>query len=87
MVQTEQNKYGLSGKFTANDGKADELASILLKASKLVSTAKGCQLYIISKDPQNENHVWVTEVWDSKADHNHSLHVEGVRELISKAIP
>jgi hypothetical protein len=31
--------------------------------------------------------VWVTEVWDSKEDDDNSLHVEGVRALISRAMP
>ncbi|MCC9165212.1 antibiotic biosynthesis monooxygenase [Pontibacter sp. XAAS-A31] len=60
---------------------------MLLKASALVATAKGCRLYIVSKDNSEENAVWVTEVWDSKDDHNNSLNVEGVRELISQAMP
>lgn len=77
MTQTDQNKYGLSGKFTAKDGKADEL----------VSTAKGCHLYILSRDTQNEHDIWVTEVWDSKKDHDNSLQLDGVKELISKALP
>ena len=39
------NKYGLQGALKARPGKGNELADILLKASKLVSDATGC--YII----------------------------------------
>lgn len=81
------NKYLLHGKLTATDGNGGKLTSILLDASKLVSTAKGCNLFVISKDNINNNAVWVTEIWDSKEDHDNSLKVEGVRELISQAIP
>jgi quinol monooxygenase YgiN len=81
------NKYGLHGKLKATEGKGDELASILLKASKLVSTAKGCHIYIVSKDMEDQDSIWITEVWDSKQDHDNSLKVEGVRELISQAMP
>ncbi|MFD3000795.1 putative quinol monooxygenase [Pontibacter toksunensis] len=81
------NKYGLHGKLTATEGNAEKLSSILLQASALVSTARGCHLYMVSKDKTDENVVWVTEVWDSKEDHDNSLTVEGVRELISQAIP
>lgn len=59
----------------------------MLEASKRVSTAKGCKLYVIGKDENDENSVYVTEIWDSKDDHNNSLKVEGVRELIMKAMP
>lgn len=64
------NKDGLHGYLTATEGKDDELAAILLEASELVSTAKGCQLYIVSKDQENDDVIWISEVWDSKEDHD-----------------
>lgn len=87
MDHSNDSKYGLHGKLKAKEGKADELISILLQASKLVSSAKGCHLYIISKDKQDNNLVWVTEVWDSKEDHDTSLQNDEVRKLISKGMP
>lgn len=79
--------YLLHGKLTAKSGCRDDLATILLQASKLVSTAKGCKLYVIGKDQNDLNAVYVTEIWASKEDHDNSLKVEGVRELIMKAMP
>lgn len=81
------NKYLLHGKITAQAGKADALADILIEASKMVSTAKGCQLYVVSQDKNDPNSVYVTEIWDSKLDHDNSLKIEGVRELIMMAMP
>lgn len=81
------SKYLLQGKLTAKQGHRDELAAILVDASKLVSTAKGCKLYVVSTSSGNENDVFVTEIWDSKEDHDNSLKVEGVMELIMKAMP
>jgi len=80
-------RYGLHGKLKSINGKGEELASILSEASRLISSATGCHLYMISLDNKDENCVWVTEVWDSKEDHDNSLKVQGVRELISRAIP
>ncbi len=80
-------KYGLHGKLVTTGGNGDKLANILLKASALVSTAKGCHLYLGSKDQAEENTVWITEVWDTKVDHDNSLSVQGVRELIAQAMP
>lgn len=79
--------YLLHGKLTAKAGHRDELANLLLEASKLVSTAKGCKVYVISKTQEDINSVYVTEIWDSKEDHDNSLKIESVRELIMKAIP
>lgn len=81
------NKYGLHGKLTAQKGSGEQLAKILLEASILVSAAQGCRLYMISKDHLDADAVWITEVWDSKADHDNSLNVPGVRELIGQAMP
>ncbi len=81
------NKYLLHGKLTARQGKRDELASILIEASKLVATAQGCSLYAIGLDKSDIDSVFITEIWDTKEDHDNSLKVAGVRELIMKAMP
>lgn len=79
--------YLLHGKLNAKAGKTEELANILLEASKLVSTAKGCKFYVIGKDKDDETAVYVTEIWTNKEDHDNSLKVEVVKELIMKAMP
>lgn len=56
-------------------------------SSQLVSIAKGCQLYVVSYDKEDKASVYITEIWDSKTYHDNSLKVEGVRELIMKAMP
>ncbi len=81
------NKYGLHGHLKAREGKTQELANILLRASGLVSQAKGCQLYVVGTDEAQPNTVWITEVWDSKEDHGASLQIPEVRTLIGEAMP
>jgi quinol monooxygenase YgiN len=81
------NKFGLSGKLKAQAGRGDELAAILIQASQLVSTASGCYLYLVSRDAQDLDCIWATEVWATKEDHDNSLDIQGVRELISQAMP
>ncbi|SHN09066.1 Quinol monooxygenase YgiN [Cyclobacterium lianum] len=80
-------KYLLNGKLTARPGHQDALAEILLEASKLVASARGCHLYVIGKEKNDSQSVYVTEIWDSKEDHDNSLKVAGVRELITQAMP
>ena len=81
------NYYGLHGKLQATVGNGPRLADILLKASRLVASAPGCRLYLVSQDPQNSDAVWITEAWDSQEDHDRSLEISGVRELIGRAMP
>lgn len=87
MTHERQTKYGLFGKLKATTGNGDELASILLEASRLMATAPGCHIYIVSQDAQDDTLVWITEVWDTEQDHDNSLSVGGVKELISRAMP
>ena len=81
------DKYLYHTSLIATKGNGDKLASILLEASKLVPKVKGCNLYIISKDKNQNDIIWVTEIWDSKEEHDNSLKTEGVRELIFSAMP
>jgi len=80
-------KYGLHGKLVAQEGQGQALANILLEAAALMENAKGCHLYMISHEESTPDIVWITEIWDSKEDHDNSLSVPGVRELIGKAMP
>lgn len=80
-------KYGLSGSFTAKKNKGDELASILEEAAYLMKDAEGCVVYIVGQQSDNKDVIHVFEVWDSKEAHDNSLHIDGVRELIGKAMP
>jgi len=81
------SKYFLHGKLTAKQGNGEQLSSILLQAAQLISSVKGCQIYVISKDSKDKESTWITEVWDSKEDHDDSLKLENVRALIGQAMP
>lgn len=76
--------YGLIGKMTAHRGKRDELLAILLES---VGDMPGCRSYVVAKDPQDANAIWITEVWDDAASHKASLAIPAVREAINKAMP
>ena len=57
--------YGLHGKLSALPRKGDALADILIRASELVTRSQGCKLYLVSRDPEDTDTVWVTEVWET----------------------
>ena len=79
-----QELYGLIGKMTAVAGQRDALIAILLDG---VSGMPGCLSYVVAKDPADDNAIWITEVWDSKASHDASLSLPAVREAITKGRP
>lgn len=76
--------YGLIVKITAKEGRRDELIEILLEGT---GGMPGCLIYIVSKDSEDEDVIWVTEVWDSKKSHQASLSLPPVKEAISRGRP
>lgn len=84
---SDQSKYAMTGKLTAQPGRRELLASILLRAAEMVREMRGCRAYIIMEDAKDESAVWVFEMWDDKESHDASLRDERVRALISEAMP
>ena len=79
--------YGLFGKMTAVAGQGDALTRHLLDAAEALQNAPGCHLYVVSRDPQDQDSVWVMEVWDSSDAHRASLELDAIRDLITRARP
>lgn len=76
--------YGLIGNITTTPGQRDAFINILLKG---VADMSGCLSYIIAKDSEKEDMIWITEVWDSKESHKASLSLPKVQEAIAKGRP
>lgn len=80
----ELSMHGLIGKMTAVAGKRDELISALLEGIK---DMPGCLSYIVAKDSNDPDAVWITEVWDSPESHRASLKLPAVQAAISRGRP
>ena len=76
--------YGLGGKIVAIPNKRDELVTILIKGSRKMP---GNKVYIVSKDNNDPNGVFVIEAWDSKESHQNSLKLESVQSAIAERKP
>jgi quinol monooxygenase YgiN len=76
--------YGLIGKMSAVAGKRDELLAILTESA---ADMPGCLSYIVAKDTNDSDAIWITEVWDSKSSHDGSLALPQVRQAIARAKP
>jgi quinol monooxygenase YgiN/quercetin dioxygenase-like cupin family protein len=50
-------------KFTAQTGRGDELAELLLGAADSLREVAGCELYVINRSASEPDVVWVTELW------------------------
>jgi quinol monooxygenase YgiN len=76
--------YGLIGKIVAASGKRDELIALLLEGT---DSMPGCLSYVVAKDTEGPDGIWVTEVWETKELHNASLALPSVTEAIKRAKP
>ena len=81
------SRFGMFGKMTAQPGQRDALVQYLLTAAALVSDAPGCELYMVNTSASEPDTIWVIEAWRSKEDHDASLSIPAVRELIATARP
>jgi quinol monooxygenase YgiN len=76
--------YGLIGKMTAQPGKRDDLAAVLLEGTR---SMPGCLSYVVAADPADPDALWVTEVWESSDSHHASLQLPEVQAAIAKGRP
>ena len=84
IATTESPMYGLIGKILAQPGKRDELATILVEG---VAGMPGCLSYIVARDSEDADSLWVTEVWDSADSHQASLSLPSVQAAIQAGRP
>lgn len=76
--------YGLIGKMTAQAGKRDALATILVEG---VAGMPGCLSYVVANDAASADTIWITEVWESREAHAASLSLPSVRDAIARGRP
>ncbi|MGI8999951.1 MAG: putative quinol monooxygenase [Candidatus Limnocylindria bacterium] len=81
-------RFGLHGSLLATPGQRDALVKHMLDAAALMEDAPGCDLYLVStSETDDDEAVWITEIWRTEADHDASLSLPGVPELIGRARP
>ena len=60
-------------KFTAQPGRGDELAQLLLRAAESLIGTPGCELYLVNRSSSDPDQIWVTELWLDQASLDASL--------------
>ncbi|HEY8467500.1 MAG TPA: antibiotic biosynthesis monooxygenase [Solirubrobacterales bacterium] len=62
------DKVARYGKAKAKPGRGDELARMLLKAADDMRSEPACELYLVNRQADDPDTVWVTELWRSRED-------------------
>jgi quinol monooxygenase YgiN len=79
--------FGMHGCFKAQPGQGDALAAILLEAAEALRADERCLLYVVSRDLDQPDMIWVTEAWTDREAHDASLRAPGTPETIARARP
>jgi quinol monooxygenase YgiN/mannose-6-phosphate isomerase-like protein (cupin superfamily) len=81
-------RYGTS---TAHPGQGEELARHLLAAAAELESDPGCELYLVNRQRDAPDTIWITELWRSQADLDASVQkikdspeVAAVLELVER---
>ncbi len=78
--------YGYLGSLTTRFGHREEVVDILLSGVESLRAA-GCLLYLVSVSATDRTVIWVTEVWQSKEQHEASLRLPQTQAAIARAQP
>ncbi|HEY0271003.1 MAG TPA: antibiotic biosynthesis monooxygenase family protein [Sphingomonas sp.] len=76
--------FGQIGRMIANPGQRDALIAIMIDGAKGMP---GCLSYIVARDGDDADAIWITEVWDSEASHDAALAMPAVQAAIGKGRP
>ncbi|HEY8340811.1 MAG TPA: antibiotic biosynthesis monooxygenase family protein [Egibacteraceae bacterium] len=62
------NGIARQARVVVRSGHGDEVARILLDAAETLAEDPGCLLYLVSRQRDEPDVLWVTELWRSHAD-------------------
>src|SRR4051812_48363272 len=79
--------FGMHGCINAHPGQGDALAAILLEAAEAARDDDACLLYFVSRSPEDDDAIWVTEAWTDRAAHGAALEAEATKAMIARARP
>jgi quinol monooxygenase YgiN len=76
--------YGLIGKMISKPGQRDSLLALISQGAE---NMPGCLSYIVARDTENQDAIWITEVWIDEESHQASLQLPSVQNAIAQAMP
>ena len=79
-----EEAYGIIGQMTVAPEMREFVIAAMLEGTR---DMPGNIAYIIAEDAEDDNALWITEVWQTKTDHANSLKLPKVQEAIAKARP
>jgi quinol monooxygenase YgiN len=79
--------FGMHGCISAHPGQGEALAAILLEAAEAARDDDSCLLYFVSRAPEDDDAIWVTEAWTDREAHGAALQDAATKAMIARARP
>lgn len=79
--------YSIYGKLIAAAGRQAELESILLRAAEEMAQLEECYIYLVGRNQDEPEAVYIFEVWRDKAAHQAALGLPVFQTMIAQARP
>jgi quinol monooxygenase YgiN len=70
----------------ARPGRRDEVIALLLRDQSALADL-GCHSYLVGRNDEHPDLVYVTELWESEQAHDASLLLESTKAAIAEAMP
>lgn len=79
--------FGLFTTFKTHPGEQKALAEILLESAAALEKEASCMAYIVGISEQDENTVYVSEIWTDEGHHRAALDNPSTKAIIERAMP
>jgi quinol monooxygenase YgiN len=79
--------YALLNKLTAKPGERSSIIDILIESGKLFDDNPACYLYLVSESAEDQNAIWVVDLWTTKEAHQEALQNPQLRPYVEKSLP
>lgn len=78
--------FGYIGSMRTKPGHRDDVVAILTRGKDGLKAA-GCQVYAVGLAPEDQDKIWISEVWESAEHHAGSLQLPETKAAIAEAMP
>jgi quinol monooxygenase YgiN len=66
-------RIGRYVRMVAQPGQGSELAAVMLRVADSLRATAGCELYVVNRSADEDDTIWITEVWADKAVSDEAL--------------
>lgn len=72
----DSTRVGRYVRMVARPGQGGELAAAMLRVAEALADAPGCELYLVNTSADEDDTVWITEVWADAQSSDNALSSE-----------